>query len=223
MDVQLHGIDLHLMADRGVFWPEQQTLFVADTHFGKDATFRHHGIGVPTGGTDGTLAAIDRMLSHTLAVRLVILGDMFHARSSLATDVKASVANFFAKHDAVEFVLVRGNHDAHVGSLPADWPIEIVEPGTSIRTSTGSVGLNHDPGDDIGDHALMLCGHIHPSVKVPGAGKLPCFYLSNRALVLPAIGEFTGTHAVTPGRNDRVWLVAEEEVIEYGRQKLSSR
>lgn len=218
MDVQIHGIDLQLHSDRGVYWPDQRTLFVADTHFGKDATFRHHGIAVPTGGTDQTLAAISRMMRATGAIRLVILGDMFHARSSLAADVRSSVENFFADHDTVEFVLVRGNHDAQVGSLPRQWPIEIVEPGTTID----GVVMNHHPGDVAGDE-LMLCGHLHPAVRVVGEGKLACFYLSRACLVLPAIGDFTGTHAVTPGRGDRVWLVADDEIIEYGRQKLSSR
>jgi DNA ligase-associated metallophosphoesterase len=211
MDVQILGVDLRLLFDRGVYWSDQRTLFVADTHFGKDATFRHHGIGVPTGGTDGTLAAVGRMLRQTAAMRLVILGDMFHARSSLAADVKASVENFFADHDTVEFVLVRGNHDAHVGALPSDWPVEVVDPGTSI----GRVGLNHDPSDPVGDHDLMLCGHVHPSIRVPDVGKLACFHLSGRSLVLPAIGQFTGTYAVTLGPQDRAWLVAENEVIEY--------
>lgn len=215
MEVQIHGVDLTLMADRGVYWNDQRTLLVADTHFGKEATFRRHGIGVPTGSTDATLAAVGRMLDQTGAIRLVILGDLFHARSSLAPDVKISVTRFLDHHDTVEFVLIGGNHDAHVGPLPQQWPIEVWPAGRAI----GPVALGHHPGRVPDGSEILLCGHIHPAVRVSShgdsVGKLPCFWLSDGCLVLPAIGDFTGTHAISPGRGDRIWLVAGDEIIPH--------
>ncbi len=77
MDVDLAGIALQLHADRAVFWPEQRALFVADTHFGKAATFRRHGIPVPSGSTAGTLRKIESLLQSTSATRAaaVIVAD----------------------------------------------------------------------------------------------------------------------------------------------------
>lgn len=225
MDVHLHGFDLQLLPERGVYWPDQRMLLVADTHFGKEATFRHHGIAVPSGSTDGTLATIGRMLDRTAAIRLVILGDMFHARSSLSQEVCESIDRFWDRHDTVEFVLIRGNHDAHVGSLPNHWPIEVVDPGTPLGglESTGCasqrLGLAHHPGEVSEGYDLVLCGHIHPAIRMSDRrdqlGKVACFWLTDRQLVLPAIGQFTGTHTVTPGPTDRAWLVAEDQVIAY--------
>jgi uncharacterized protein len=74
---------------------------------------------------------------------LVVLGDLFHARSSLSVDVRASLEGFFGRHAALQIVLVRGNHDVHVGALPAAWPIQVVEPGTSIER----VVLCHHPSE----------------------------------------------------------------------------
>ncbi len=215
--IDIHFAEHHfqLLADCGLFWPDQRRLFVADTHFGKEATFRAHGIPVPTGSTDGTLAKISRMLEQTGADRLCILGDMFHARTSLSSDVRSSIGSFIGARPDIEWTLIRGNHDAHVGQLPSDWRIKIVDPGTQF----GRVAVGHHPGEVPEDSDLYLCGHIHPAVRVrsrgESLGKLPCCWHSRGCIVLPAIGEFTGTQVVRPTRGDDVWIVAEGEVHKY--------
>ena len=214
MDITLHGIQLTLLGGKAVYWPAQQMLLVADPHFGKEATFRSGGIPVPTGSTTGTLKAIEDMLTETAARRLVILGDMFHNRDSLSEDVKGSLANFFCNHDDVQFTLVLGNHDANLGALPPQWPLAVKESLIVDR-----VALTHDPATWPGDVDLVLCGHLHPAVRVQSltdsAGKLPCYWASRQRLVLPAIGQFTGTHVIKPKHDDQVWLIAERQVIEH--------
>lgn len=206
---------MRLLADRGVYLPDQQLLMIADTHFGKEATFRYHGIPVPSGSTNGTLRSVGRMLTMTGANRLIILGDMFHAKSSLSRDVVENLETFFTEQRGVRITLVRGNHDVHVGPLPESWPIEVVPPGT--RMDPFSVG--HHPSPPAPGSGLLFCGHVHPAIRLHGAGerlgKLPCFWWSKGCMILPAIGEFTGTHSVRPTGADRVWVVADHEVIEW--------
>lgn len=215
MDILLADLHFQLLADHGLYWPDQRTIFVADTHFGKEATFRAHGIPVPAGNTEGTLARISKMLKQTGAQRICILGDMFHARSSLSSDVKKSVGNFIAEISHVQWLLVLGNHDARVGKLPSAWPIKIVEP----RFTIGPVALGHHPDEVPNGSDIYLCGHIHPAIRVgvggDSLGKIPCFWHSQGCVVLPAIGEFTGTHVVQPNRSDKVWIIADDEVLEY--------
>lgn len=198
-----------------MFWPEQNTLFVADTHFGKDATFRAQGAPVPAGSTDGTLAKLSKLIRETGADRLCILGDMFHARSSLSTNVKKALGGFFGEHADVAWLLVLGNHDARVGQLPQDWPIQTVDSGFKIQR----VAIGHHPGKVPQGSDIYLCGHIHPAVRVASRGdslgKLPCFWHSRGCVVLPAIGEFTGTHIVQPASHDDVWIVAGDVVLRY--------
>ena len=39
IEVEWQGEKLHFLARKGLFWPREKTLFVADPHFGKAATF----------------------------------------------------------------------------------------------------------------------------------------------------------------------------------------
>ncbi|TWU46825.1 ligase-associated DNA damage response endonuclease PdeM [Rubripirellula reticaptiva] len=215
LDVTLSGTKLQLHSARAVFWPDRETLFVADTHFGKEATFRRHGIPVPRGSTDGTLRSLSTLISDVNAVRLVVLGDLFHARSSLSRDVCESMDVFFRKHASLNITLVRGNHDAHVGQLPPAWPIDVVEPGIRM----GAFTLTHEPSAPTSDSTLVLCGHIHPGINIRIAtqslGRMPCFWMDNRCLVLPAFGQFTGLHCVKPKKDSRVWIVADDEIVEH--------
>jgi uncharacterized protein len=215
IDTELAGHRFQLFADCGLFWPAQSLLFVADTHFGKEATFRRGGIPVPSGTTDATLNKIAQLLRRTGAKRFCILGDMLHARSSIATDVRKSLEKFFSEFSDREMTLVRGNHDVRVGALPSSWPIEVINPGKLIE----NVALGHHPGELPDNSQLYLCGHIHPAIRVSSKterlSKLPCFWYSQGQLVLPAIGEFTGTHLVKLSAGDRAWIVAEQQIYAF--------
>ncbi len=214
INVTLAGIELQLFASRAAFCPAHDILLVADTHLGKDATFRRHGLPVPLGSSGGTLQTISHLLCETEARRLVVLGDMFHARSSLSAETVAAVESLFNNHPSVEFALVKGNHDAHVGGLPDSWPIQPIAEGSRM----GRLALAHHPAPVPEEADLLLCGHLHPAVRMGAGsdsfGKLPCFWYSSGCLVFPAIGEFTGTHVVHPQAGDRTWLVADNEIVE---------
>ena len=125
LEVSIEGIDVWLLSKRGLYWPDQRTLFIADTHFGKEATFRSQGVSVPRGSTQGTLATIAKMISECQASRLILLGDMFHARSSLSHDIQESLEAFFAFHSQLRFTLVLGNHDRGIQALPMRFPFLI--------------------------------------------------------------------------------------------------
>jgi uncharacterized protein len=212
--VSIEGMTFRLLPNRGLYWPEQQTLFIADTHFGKEATFRFHSVAVPRGSTVGTLSTITAMVAECQAARLVLLGDMIHARSSLSQDVRDALDGFFEAHRHLRFALVPGNHDKGLEKMPKHWPIEIVAPGTQI----GRLGVSHIPVEPSKGCDLVLCGHLHPAYRIysqkDSVGKLPCFWLSRRQLVLPAMGEFTGTQTVKLAASDRIWIVADDQVVE---------
>ena len=213
VDVQLFGNDLRLLGSRGVYWHLERILFVADLHLGKEATFRRAGIPVPRGTSVGTLSIVSEMLRATNAQRLIILGDLFHSRSSLSNDVTESMESFLNEHSHRSISLVRGNHDAIVGSLPANWSIDVLNPGERVR----EIVLAHHPAPCPVDADLLVCGHLHPSIRVgqgeSSLGSHPCYWLSKQTLVLPAVGRFTGTHRIRPRHHDQAWMVAENEVF----------
>ncbi|TVQ49091.1 MAG: hypothetical protein EA362_04990 [Saprospirales bacterium] len=68
------------------------------------------------------------------------------------------------------------------------------------------------------DQKLVICGHLHPAFRLKGKGrqsiKMPCFYLKPPLLILPAFGEFTGSKIVKKGKDCRVFVCAERQLIE---------
>ncbi|MEM6363651.1 MAG: ligase-associated DNA damage response endonuclease PdeM [Planctomycetota bacterium] len=206
--------DWQLYPGGGLFWPDHAALMVADLHLGKDATFRAASVGVPVGSTPATLDAVSQMLDHSGSTELFVLGDLFHSRSSLSRETVAAFEQFLTQHRDIDVTLIRGNHDRHVGRLPDRWNLNIVEDSLHLD----GVLLTHFPGS-CPDHAdLLIAGHLHPadviSVRGESTGKLPCFWLHQRCLTLPACGHFTGTAKVDRRSGDRVWLIADHTVIE---------
>lgn len=216
--IDVNGVALDLLQGRGVYSPADEALFVADLHLGKDATFRQNGLAVPAGSSIATLHRLGAMLEQSGARHVIVLGDLFHARSSMTQDVVAAFRDFISRYVGTAFTLVRGNHDRHLGQRLADLEMNILEPGVRF----GEFVLEHEPVERSLSGVLQMCGHVHPAVHVgSGAesiGRLPCFWLRDERLVVPALGNFTGCHTIRPAKKDRVWIVidgADGEVVEY--------
>src|SRR5438105_4823650 len=79
---------------RALYWPRAGTLFAADIHLGKAATFRAASIAIPEGPTGDDLARLSQALARTGACRLVMLGDLFHARKGRATSILSAIAEW---------------------------------------------------------------------------------------------------------------------------------
>ena len=213
LPVVLAGEAVVLLPDSALWWPATRTLFIADLHLGKAATFRARGVPVPGGTTRENLHRLSRLVAAHGAERLVILGDFLHAAESQTAGVLAALQAWRALHATLEIVLVRGNHDSHAGDPPASLGIAIVDEPHLI----GPFACCHHPQRHSGH--TVLAGHVHPALQLRGTGRdtlrLPCFSVEPGLVVLPAFGEFTGTHALQPmaGRalyavgGGRVWAV----------------
>ena len=208
----VRGEDLVLLPERAAYWRRTRTLLIADPHFGKAAAFRSAGIPVPAGTTEGTLARLDATLARTGASRLVFLGDFLHARQGRSAATLAALGTWRERHDALDVVLVRGNHDRRAGDPPAGLRIECVD-APMIEQPFAFV---HEPAPVA--RAYALGGHLHPGAAMIGRGRqrvrLPCFWFSAQWAVLPAFGEFTGLATVSPGPGDQLYVVAGDEVHE---------
>ena len=64
LNINLLGESMVLLPERAMYWPARETLFIADPHWGKAATFRSYGIPVPAGTTDEGIARLDRLVQH---------------------------------------------------------------------------------------------------------------------------------------------------------------
>lgn len=209
-ELDLAGERLLLRADCSLFWPAGETLFVADTHFGKGGVFRRQGVNVPTGTTEHDLARLEIALDATGAKRLIVLGDFVHAPPAGDEPWLAQFAEWRARHGDIEIVVTRGNHD-RVKQLPLDLAIDW-QPGAR---RVGPFVCQHEPGMD--RRGPVLCGHIHPVVQLAAGServRSPVFWLSHHGLVLPAFCGFAGGGRITPASGERVFVVGEGEVIE---------
>lgn len=222
MKINILHYELELLAEKGVYWDKHSCLFVADTHFGKESTFRSHLIPVPDGSTAETLKSITKMVERTKAQTLVILGDMFHARSSLSKTTHEELRVFRERHATLQIKLVPGNHDRPLGTLPKAWNIEIVP----CSEFADGLAIGHEPEIMPSHVDLMLCGHLHPALQLKSAmdviGRLPCFWWHRQRLILPAIGDFTGCSTIQPTSDDAVWVIADGTVIASPLQSTSN-
>lgn len=190
MKLMLAGEAVALLAEKALWWPAERTLFIADLHLGKAASFRALGQPVPSGTTQDNLDRLSALIDHHAAARLVFLGDFLHAAAAQQTGVLNPVRLWRARHAAVACLLVRGNHDSHAGDPPADLQISVVDEPHRI----GPFAACHHPQQVPG--AFGLAGHLHPAVTLTGPARdrqrLPAFWRSEGLLVLPAFGAFTG-------------------------------
>jgi len=145
-----------------------------------------------------------------------VLGDLLHHKRGLDAPTVDAVARWRASRPALRITLIRGNHDRAAGDPPCDWDIECLAGPHNL----GPFSLVHEPPaeDDDMPETPTLAGHIHPCVRLYGAGRqsmrTPCFHFSNTLGLFPAFGSFTGTHPVSPRRGDRVFAVGDDRVIE---------
>lgn len=202
-----------LHPERALELPAAGALVIADLHLGKALTLRAHGIPVPPGGTRDDLARLDRVLTRSGARQLVVLGDLVHSRHAWDPRALAPILAWRARWPALSITLVRGNHDRHAGDPPAALAIDVVDPPARL----GHWALHHEPPEQHRDCTAALYGHLHPTVRIDGRGRqrvrLPCFVQRDADLILPAFSAFTGAGAWEPRATDRVWLLAEDEVV----------
>jgi DNA ligase-associated metallophosphoesterase len=204
---------LHLLPDHALWWPAEHTLFVADLHLGKAASYRALGQPVPSGSTLDNLRRLTTLIEQHQAQQLVFLGDLLHAAAGRTPDLLSELTRWRARHAKVAITLVRGNHDDRAGDPPPAVQIAVVDEPWLL----GPFACCHHPQT----HAthFVLAGHDHPVLHLSGPARdrlrLPCFVSDAHQATLPAFGAFTGGHPVhqRAGRSlhavggGRVWAV----------------
>lgn len=206
--VEINGQPLLLCPERAIFDPNTRSLFVADIHFGKAATFRAHGIPVPSGTTRDNLKRLDAMIARHAPERVIFLGDLLHAKPAQAKSIVDALLEWRERHAGLALVLVKGNHDQHAGPPAAILGVAEVDEPWCI----GAWTLCHHPQAVPG--AYVLAGHLHPAtiLRTPREQlRLPCFAFNKEWGVLPAFGDFTGGYLVD-SRDGQVFVVAGDRV-----------
>jgi DNA ligase-associated metallophosphoesterase len=208
----LQGESVLLMPERAMLIERTSTLLVADVHLGKDTSFRVAGIPIPGDATADSLTRLGSALERSQARRLVFLGDLVHARTSLDAVTIATIQRWREKHEGIEMLLVPGNHDARSGALPRELRIET----TADELIEAPFVFKHHP--EPSPYGYALAGHIHPAIRLSGRGRqkerVACFLFRREYGLMPAFGTFTGGFDVTPELDDQIFAVTPEQIIE---------
>jgi DNA ligase-associated metallophosphoesterase len=214
--IRVGGAELELLPGKAAWWAAERTLLVADAHIGKAVSYRRLGVPVPEATTGGNLEALDALLAAHDARRIVFLGDLLHSERSHARETLDAFSYWRELRTELSLVLVRGNHDDRAGDPPPAWGIECVDEPFALPAAPG-LALCHHPEPRAGRY--VLAGHNHPCITV-GRGidrlRLPCFHFGAEIGVLPAFGAFTGMHPIERAPGDRVFVVADDRVVEIG-------
>lgn len=210
LPLECAGSTVVCLAQRMLFWPSERTLFVADVHLGKAASFRAAGVPLPSGHSNHDLERISALLQAHRAARLVILGDLVHNRNSYTDALDRNFRAFRMHHSDVEMILVRGNHDRHAGDAPPEWALNIVAEPYAL----GPFACCHEPGKASGA-GIELAGHLHPALRLQTARDgvtLSCFWRHATGIVLPAFGSLTGNFTVQLRRGESAVVIAGQQL-----------
>lgn len=188
-----------LCNDRAVVLPQYRMLIISDLHIGKSTCFRHAGIAVPREVMQRDLQRLGRLITHYDVERLVIAGDFFHDRYNAEFDDFLSWRQEFKQ---IRFDLVQGNHDRldHTHYEQLDFNVHRSELQLAASNQKDFLlRITHYPIeklDEANHHSFVICGHIHPGVKIGVTRQQritrPCFMADAYQLIIPAYSLFTG-------------------------------
>jgi len=210
MQVEIFGEQMELLPQKAVFWGRERILFLADVHLGKVNHFRKSGIPVPPKANERNLELMIDLINLTKPQRVICLGDLFHSHYNPEWEVFGELVKYFVK---ISFELVLGNHDIMSEQ-------QYVRKGIVVHETLRIAPFifTHHPLEEANREFYNLSGHLHPGVNMRGKARqsvtLPCFYFGEYMGLLPAFGTFTGMARIYPKKNDRVFVIVEEKIIE---------
>jgi DNA ligase-associated metallophosphoesterase len=200
-----------LLAQRAALWKQQQMLLIADPHFGKAASFRSHGIAIPRGTTRYDLERLADLIRLHRPRQLIILGDLIHSARSKSRHVLHELQRWRQEFSDLNIRLIQGNHDRGSGDSPRALKIDHIQDEYCV----GPITFSHQPCHR--SNSYTIAGHVHPAVRLKGPGwrheRFACFYFSPDYAILPAFSSFSGHHLIHPAAGDRVYIVAEDQIM----------
>ncbi len=204
--IKIKNTQFHLHPSGAIFWEEKKMLLIADVHLGKIAHFRKHGAAVPANAAFKNLEKLTEISNQFQPKNICFLGDLFHSK------LNDEWQDFekWVDYTKAEVMLISGNHDIIPKYLYEDLGVKVFD-----ELLFDGFILTHHPTER--KNFFNFSGHVHPGIRMKGPGrqflKFSCFYKTKTQIILPAFGNFTGKHILSPTENDEVYAIVEGEVI----------
>ncbi|MXN92388.1 ligase-associated DNA damage response endonuclease PdeM [Flavobacterium sp. Sd200] len=206
-EINIKDQNFILHCSGAVYWVQRRLLLISDAHLGKVSHFRKFGAAIPSGVIHKNFLKLDEVIAYFNPESICFLGDLFHSSLNLEWDL---FSNWVSKTN-LPIVLIAGNHDI---INPKKYEALGIKTVSEWATEDGFL-LTHHP--ETREGYFTFCGHIHPAVRLRGMGrqvlKLPCFFMSENQMILPAFGEFTGTHVMQPTEDNMVYVIVNDGVV----------
>jgi DNA ligase-associated metallophosphoesterase len=210
LEIEFGGHRVNLLYQKAILERDTNTLIIADLHLGKIEHFRSAGIGMPAKAGKHSFLTLIELIRQISPDRVIFLGDLFHSVKNISFE---SFSRFLGDFLHVHFILVSGNHDILSEADYRSLRMEVLE-----EYIIGNLWFTHEPSQHKENHLFNIAGHLHPGVRLEGKARqslrLPCFYLTERSLVLPAFGYFTGYFIVKASSQSHIFAIADKDVFE---------
>lgn len=206
---------LWLSAERCIFWEDQKSLILSDLHFGKSGHFRKSGIAIPQNIFKEDLQRLFSLIQYFNPLQLLIVGDFFHSDANKEIDMflkwRSDVVN-------LKIHLILGNHDILTKKFYDNANIDTTDETLSINNFCFTHDIEKScKSNTTATNIFTFSGHIHPGIRVSGAGKqelhFPCFYFTKDHAILPAFSRFTGLSKIKPKPSDKVFVIADNRIV----------
>lgn len=207
---EFHFLEQKLWLDPlcAMYWEEEDMLVISDLHLGKSGHFRRNGTPLPSNVGDNNHWNLALLIDRYSPEKVLLLGDLFHSEYNEEWD---QFLDLKANYPDLKWILVKGNHDILDETIYSLSNLEVVD-----VLYLGPFCFVHEPEDLEGKKGYGLAGHIHPCVRLSGKARqslrLKCFWFGKSQGVLPAFGDFTGSHRIVPKKGDDVYVVAGDVV-----------
>lgn len=208
--ITLGSTEVWLLSDCAMYIPFDESLIIADWHLGKTAHFRKFGIFVPKTSLDKEFEQLVTLVATYPVQRVIFLGDLFHSEWNMDWDLFLDALDQFFD---IEFVLTLGNHDILDFQQYEMEHLKIVK---KFEVNSDIV-LSHQPLKRVPENQYNIVGHVHPGIELRTKSKqsfrLPCFYIKDKVVTLPAFGAMTGLYILDKADADACYAIMGTEVF----------
>ncbi|MBS1688017.1 MAG: ligase-associated DNA damage response endonuclease PdeM [Bacteroidetes bacterium] len=208
MQLFLRGSEFTLLPEKALYKHDESLLIIADIHLGKASHFRKSGIPMPANAQAADYKALERLFEKVQPEKVYFLGDLFHSTFNGDWHYFAALISRFQQ---IDFTLIKGNHDLINKSLFRELNITVID----NTLEDASFIYSHAPLSET-DGKINISGHIHPGIRLSGQARqsltIPCYYLINNILLLPAFGVLTGLYIMDWDNAADIYAVLSNEV-----------
>jgi len=178
------GAEFKALLSGALYWPDHQTLLVADLHLEKMSSFAKSRQFLPPYDTKATIQRLTNDIAVTGAQRVIALGDSFHRDEGTTTLSDEDASALATLTQSIDWIWIAGNHDPSTHELGGNCCESVALDGLT---------LSHEPDAKI---ANQIAGHLHPAAHVRINGRSirrACFVADETRLIMPAYGVSTGS------------------------------